>query len=190
MEQRSTGATSSTSYTSPTTVAATDLALHPAIRTLSLALRLLLATVFLIAGVEKLIGFNTFARNIAAYEMLPDALVNIVALSFIWTEIVVGVLFYAGAAIRGSALVTSAMLVLFLIAILSAMARGMTIDCGCGGGLAEPVGWKKVIEDVGLLTAAISLIYFPKSYFMIGDVLGKDEGASTERGPAEGRSRS
>jgi hypothetical protein len=63
------------------------------------------------------------------------------------------------------------------------MARGLEIDCGCfapaDGSAGEKVGWPKVMEDVGLLAAAIFLIYFPKSYFTI-DTLLRREGRAGE----------
>ena len=160
---------------------AATLAMHPAIRTLSFAARILLAIVFLIAGAEKIGALRTFGKSIAAYEILPEAMANIAALLFVWAELVVGVLLLAGAAIRGAALVTSGMLVVFLIAIVSALARGMTIDCGCFAGDPTPVGMMKVLEDVGLLAAALFLVYFPKSYLTI-DKLLRGQGAEGETG--------
>lgn len=156
-----------------------DLASHPAMQALSLAVRLFLGTVFLVSGAEKLGALRTFGKSIAAYQILPEELSNIMALLFVWTEIIVGVLLFAGALVRGSALVTSGMLLVFLVAILSAMARGLDIDCGCFAGKPEPVGWKKVAEDVGLLAAAVFLIYFPRSYFTI-DRLLRRQGAEEE----------
>ena len=141
-----------------------DPATSPIMRGLSFAARLFLGSVFLISGAEKLGALKTFGHAIANYEILPEPLSNIAALLFVWAEIVVGILMIAGIAIRGSALVTSGMLVVFLIAIVSAIARGLDIDCGCFAGDPEPVGWKKVAEDVGLLAVAVFLIYFPKSY--------------------------
>jgi uncharacterized membrane protein YphA (DoxX/SURF4 family) len=150
---------------------------------LSLAVRLFLGGFFLIAGAEKLTDLTTFAHAIAKYELLPDALVNMVALGFVWTEITVGVLLIAGAGVRGSALLTGAMLVVFLVAILSAMARGLEIDCGCfappePGTDANPaldtVGWPKVFEDVGLLALAVYLVYFPKSYLTVDRLVRRD----------------
>jgi uncharacterized membrane protein YphA (DoxX/SURF4 family) len=151
--------------------AATEAEVSPALRMLSLAARVFLGTVFLVAGAEKLGALKTFGKAIAAYDMFPEPLANIAALLFVWAEIVVGILLFAGAAVRGSSLVTSGMLVIFLIAILTAMARGLDIDCGCFPGNPEPVGWKKVLEDIGLLAVAIYLIYFPKSYLSIDRLL-------------------
>jgi uncharacterized membrane protein YphA (DoxX/SURF4 family) len=145
----------------------------PALRILSLAARFLLGGVFLVAGAEKLGAMKTFGKSIAAYQILPEQLANIAALLFVWGEITVGILLIAGAFVRGSSLVTSGMLVIFLIAILAAMARGLDIDCGCFPGHPEPVGWKKVLEDIGLLAVAVYLIYFPKSYMTMESLKGK-----------------
>jgi uncharacterized membrane protein YphA (DoxX/SURF4 family) len=177
----------------------------PLLRTLSLLARLALGFVFLIAGAEKLTALDQFAHNIYNYQLLPMALVNIVALLFVWAEIVVGVLLIAGAAVRGSALVSGIMLLLFIVAILTAMARGLEIDCGCfvsakdataasapvtpGGDstataaaaappAGEKVGWPKVFEDTGLLALAVFLVWFPRSWLTIDGLLrreGKEE---------------
>lgn len=151
---------------------------EPWLQTLSLVARLVLGGVMLIAGAEKVTALDQFAHAIANYQMLPLGMVNIAALLFVWTEITVGILLIAGAAVRGSALVSGALLVIFIIAVLTAMARGLEIDCGClvskadlaAGKKAtevEKVGWPKVFVNLATLAAAIFLIYFPKSYFTI-----------------------
>lgn len=150
----------------------------PLMQTLSLIARMVLGVVFLVAGAEKLGALDQFGHAIANYQIVPIPLVNIAALLFVWFEITAGILLIAGAAVRGSALVSSALLVAFLIAILTAMARGLKIDCGCfvsaNGASGEQVGWPKVMEDVGLLILALFLIYFPHSYLTIDRLLRKE----------------
>lgn len=138
---------------------------HDALRILSFVIRVFLAYTFLISGAEKLVAMRTFGHNIAAYGILPDALSNIAAALFVWSEIIIGVFLFAGVLVRGSGLVSSALLLLFLIAIISALARGLEIDCGCFAN-PEPIGLHKVWEDLALLAGATYLILFPKSYLM------------------------
>lgn len=107
---------------------------RPGFKAAALVARLVLGTVMLVAGVDKLAAPEVFGANIYNYQILPVELVNIAALLFIWAEIAVGILLIVGAAIRGSAFVSGLMLVLFVIAIGSAMARGLKIDCGCFAG--------------------------------------------------------
>ena len=158
---------------------------HPAMQWLSLAVRVVLGVIFLVSGAEKLTTLDTFAHAIANYEIIPYSLANIFALLVVWTEIAIAVLLLAGAAVRGTGLVTGALLVMFLIAILSAMARGLEIDCGCfdpGAGVEpEKVGWPKVFEDLALLAGAVYLIYFPKSPLTI-DRLVRRQGQEGEVG--------
>jgi uncharacterized membrane protein YphA (DoxX/SURF4 family) len=155
---------------------------EPWLQALSLAARLVLGSVMLIAGAEKLTALEQFAHAIANYQLLPISTVNIAAILFVWTEITVGILLLAGAAVRGSALVSGALLLIFIIAVLTAMARGLEIDCGCFVSKADlaagtkpaaidTVGWPKVFVNLATLAGAIFLIYFPKSYLTIDRVL-------------------
>lgn len=128
---------------------------HPVI---ILAARLVLGSVFVIAGVEKIVNPNAFAKAINNYQMLPYGALNLMALVLPWLEVLAGVFLIFGVRLRASSAVVAAMLVVFLIAIGTAMARGLSIECGCysqGGG--EKVGWKKVFEDVALLLLAVQI---------------------------------
>jgi len=147
----------------------------PWLQGISLAARLLVGFVMLIAGAGKLGAIEQFGHNIYNYGLLPLSLVNIAALIFIWVEIAVGVLLIVGAAVRGSALLSGALLLLFIGAVLWAMSQGLEIDCGCFGNAngegGVKVGWPKVLENFGLLAASIFLIYFPRSYFSLDQLL-------------------
>lgn len=180
---------------------------HPGFRTASLVARIVLGAVMVIAGAEKLGALEAFGANIYNYQLLPVELVNIAALVFVWTEIAVGVMLMAGAAVRGSALVSSILLAVFIIAIGSAMARGLKIDCGCFVGKntaasttmpasnstgaqmnavvpadapatkkePEKVGWPKIFEDLGLLALAVFLVYYPRSYLAVDNMLRNED---------------
>ena len=142
---------------------------HPAIRTASLVARILLGVIFLVSGAEKLAGMEAYALAISKYDMLPASFSNIFAALVVWAEIAIAVLLIAGAAVRGAALLTGGLLTMFIIAVLSAMLRGLEIDCGCfqpgSGTEPEQVGWPKIFENLALLAAAVFLIYFPRSWF-------------------------
>ncbi|MCS6809492.1 MAG: MauE/DoxX family redox-associated membrane protein [Bacteroidota bacterium] len=128
---------------------------HPVV---VLASRLVLGSVFVVAGVEKIAQPHVFAKAIDNYQMLPSSLVQTMALILPWIEVVSGILLVFGVRLRANSAIVAGMLVVFLIAIGSAMARDLDIDCGCysqGGG--EKIGWKKVAEDVGLLILAVQI---------------------------------
>ena len=139
----------------------------PLMQGISLAARLLVGFVMLIAGAGKLGAIEQFGHNIYNYQLLPLSLVNIAALLFVWVEITIGILLIVGAAVRGSALLSGALLLLFIAAVLWAMSQGLEIDCGCFGNAngegGVKVGWPKVLENLGLLAASIFLLYLPRS---------------------------
>lgn len=130
---------------------------HPVV---ILAARLVLGSVFIIAGVEKIANPDAFAKAINNYQLLPYGALNAMALVLPWLEVLAGTFLVFGVRLRASAAITAAMLVVFIVAIASAMARGLSIDCGCfsqGSAAAEPVGWKKIAEDVALLILAVQI---------------------------------
>jgi putative oxidoreductase len=107
---------------------------HPYV---ALVFRLSLAAFFLYAGVMKAWDPQEFGLEIARYRMVPQNLINLMAITLPWIEIVAGVLLVAGLWARAAALACVGMNVVFIAAIISALHRGLDISCGCFGGGAE-----------------------------------------------------
>jgi uncharacterized membrane protein YphA (DoxX/SURF4 family) len=127
----------------------------------TLVSRAVLGGVFLFSGIAKALAPAGFARDIAAYQMLPPALASIMAYGLPWLEILLGLYLLAGLYLRWSAVVTGGLLVVFMIAMGQAIARGLTLNCGCfgsalgGAALREQVnGWSIARDGVWLLMAA------------------------------------
>ena len=102
-------------------------------RWLAWGLRILLAGVFLYAGIEKLGSPQLFADSIATFRLLPDVLINPLALGLPFFEITIGGLLFSGRWFRVAALGAVAMTAVFIIAFASASVRGISVDCGCFG---------------------------------------------------------
>ena len=88
-------------------------------------------------------------------------------------EVVLGVLLLAGIAVRPAALATAVLLVVFIAAVASAAARGLSIDCGCfGGGGPVPPGQTayaaEIVRDLALLAVAGWLVARPQSRLSLG----------------------
>lgn len=117
-----------------------------------LAARLLLAFVFLLAGSTKLVdpvGLRQTWREFG----LPVALARPTILLLPLLEIAVAVLLIPSALAWYGACGALALLVLFLLAIGLAMARGRKPDCRCFGRVhSAPVGWQTLARD-GILAA-------------------------------------
>ena len=131
---------------------------------LLLAARLLLGSMFIVASIDKIAAPDAFAANIVAYQLLPYALVNMIALIVPWMELLCGIFLVGGVYTRGSSALLSILLVVFIVAMVAALLRELKIDCGCfGKEHATPVSWRKVAEDVGLLLLGVYIFIIPPS---------------------------
>jgi uncharacterized membrane protein YphA (DoxX/SURF4 family) len=92
-------------------------------------LRLGLAAIFIYAGLVKLLNPRVFAHALAQFELLPDALLPLVALGLPAAEVLAGLGLVLD--LRLSLLVIQGMLLLFLLVLGYAIFRGLDIDCGC-----------------------------------------------------------
>jgi uncharacterized membrane protein YphA (DoxX/SURF4 family) len=103
---------------------------------------------------------------VRAYDLLPESLVSVVAATLPYLEIAIGVLLLAGLATRLAAILGAVLLVIFIAGVISAAARGLSIDCGCfGGGGTVEAGQTayaaEILRDLGFLILAAYLIYRP-----------------------------
>jgi uncharacterized membrane protein YphA (DoxX/SURF4 family) len=145
-------------------------------------LRLVLAGVFAVAGAQKLPDPAESVRAVRAYRLLPESAVHAVAYGLPVLEIGLAVLLLAGLATRVSAALTAALLVVFLIGVGSAAARGLTIDCGCfgGGGVvakADTHYTAELVRDALLLLAAVLLVARPRTALSLDRYLAGPTGA-------------
>ena len=120
------------------------------------AARFTVGIVFIIASIDKIYSPDAFAASIHSYLLLPDWLVNITALVIPWLELLCGMSLVVGCKLRAGSFLSAVMLGVFTLAIVSALMRGLTIDCGCfGKEHASPVSWMKVLEDIGLALLSV-----------------------------------
>jgi putative oxidoreductase len=104
---------------------------------LTLALRLAVGAVFVAASVDRLFDPQPFADAIDDYRILPTGAVDLVAVTLPWIEFLTGLCLLIGVATPGAGLVAATLAGTYLLAIASALARGLEIGCGCfadGGG--------------------------------------------------------
>ena len=99
--------------------------------------RLFLGIVLIYAGATKIGHPLTAQRAVQAYEIFPDGLANTIGLALPFLEVILGVLLVLGLFTRPVAIVSTLLMVAFIIGISQAWARGLTIDCGCFGGGGE-----------------------------------------------------
>jgi len=101
-------------------------------RTILLAARWLLGGIFLAASLPKLADPAGFALQLFRYRLLPDALINPIALLLPWLELwTAGSLLCWPRARRMSAGLLLLMTGTFLVAGIYTLATGRHIPCGC-----------------------------------------------------------
>jgi uncharacterized membrane protein YphA (DoxX/SURF4 family) len=140
---------------------------------LGTAARLLLGGVLVVAGALKLPDPAAALRAVRAYRLLPEAVAGPVAFGLPVVEIAVGLALLAGVFVRTAALAAAVLMVVFLVAVGSAWARGLQIDCGCFGGGGQVAAGRtayppEVARDVGLLALALALARWPASRLALG----------------------
>ncbi len=128
------------------------------VRCVNILLRCLLGAVFLFAGFSKAGNPLLFSRDIAGYRLLPESIVNLMAVYLPYLEILIGItlltrIFYSGGLILAGALLT-----IFVGAIASALIRGLDISCGCLGS-ASPSLPEAMTRNLVLIAAWIAVAW-------------------------------
>ena len=101
---------------------------HP---TIGLVGRIILGGVFIYASLDKIRHPELFAEAVYNYQLSPEAAVNLVALCLPWLELLSGGLLVLGVWVRGSTLILSGLMIVFMGALGINLARGLDVYCGC-----------------------------------------------------------
>jgi putative oxidoreductase len=96
-------------------------------------LRVTLGGLFVFAGATKAYDPGAFAVEIQRYQVVPWFLGAVTSVYLPWLEMLAGALLIVKRFDRGALLVITLLLLVFTIALASAMLRGLSIDCGCFG---------------------------------------------------------
>jgi len=134
--------------------------------------RLALGGVFVFASLDKLAHPQAFAEAIHHYRIVPYSLLHGAALLLPMVEFVIGIALITGFWRRGAALLATVLMVVFMVAIASALARNLDISCGCfntdaGHGVGNALLWR----DFGFLLLGLPPLLFRNG----GPGLGKNQ---------------
>ena len=127
---------------------------------LSLVPRVFLGGFYVVAGAMKIPDPGKFAEAVGNYRLVPHEALNIIAITLPSIEVVAGVLLILGIWLKASAWLINAMTVIFIGAIASAVARGLSIECGCFGTVGgREAGLNAILEDVLLLVCGLWVLW-------------------------------
>ena len=120
-------------------------------------MRALISLFFLFAGISKILDPAAFSIAIEQYQLVGGTLSWIVALWLPWLECLAAVGIWRRDWRLASVLVLAGMLVVFEVALLSAIIRGLDISCGCFGSGTESGTLFSFIRNIFLLFGLLLL---------------------------------
>ena len=132
--------------------------------------RFSLGSVFIYAGLSKLLDPKAFARVLSQYDLIPESLLAPVAIGLPALEFLAGLgLIFA---IRGSLGIIFGLLITFVIVLWYGILHNLNIDCGCF--LPEEMKgytslWHSLYRDIVMIAAAI---YLYVSHLVSGNTTG------------------
>ena len=146
-----------------------------------LACRIVYGGVFVVAATGKiaLLGGDSikFLGSVYEYHLVPDLLLPFFAAGLPGLELLSGVMLIVGYKVRANAILLCGLMLVFIAALMSAIFRGMELDCSCfdmlnnisklwGGGndpnVVTLVGWNTVFRDLVLLLPGLPLLFYPE----------------------------
>jgi uncharacterized membrane protein YphA (DoxX/SURF4 family) len=133
---------------------------------IGLLARIALAAIWLVSGLIKAVDPRQTLVAVRGYRIFPESVVTVVAAALPYLEIALGVLLLIGLATRLAAVLSAVLLVAFIAGVISAAARGLSIDCGCFGGggdigAGQTAYAAEILRDAGFLLLAGYLIVRP-----------------------------
>jgi thiol-disulfide isomerase/thioredoxin/uncharacterized membrane protein YphA (DoxX/SURF4 family) len=128
--------------------------------TVVLALRLILAVVFIAAGVGKLLDVRGSRRAVRDFGV-PEEAARVVGVLLPIAEVIVGIALIFRPSARWAAIVALLLLAAFVAGIGAAMARGETPDCHCFGQIhSAPAGKFTLVRNVVLAAFALVILAY------------------------------
>ncbi len=135
-------------------------------KALTWAGRLVLAGVFLYAGVVKAGASEEFLLALLPFTFLPLSLLGPISVGLPWLEILTGVLILIPRTSRLGSWLAVGLLSAFVAFLVWALSQGIVVACSCFGKDEAPSVLKMlmaILRDIAMMAIAFWLIFFRKS---------------------------
>ena len=119
--------------------------------------RWILGITFIYASYHKIISPGDFAKIIYGYDLLPDVLINLIAIILPFVELFSGLALILGIYPVSAVLIVNGMLLNFIIALSINLVRGHEFDCGCFS-----------FGEIGYSSSVVELLVRDIMYFFLG----------------------
>lgn len=120
---------------------------------LSFILRIIIGGVFLTSGLAKISDPVRFLLTLREFRLFPDIVERFASIYLPWLEFILGLCLLSGILHRAGALVIAGLNTMFIAALVSVIFRGIEVDCGCFGlvadilNLPDMADWKAVLRN-------------------------------------------
>jgi hypothetical protein len=122
-----------------------------------------LAVVFIVASAYKILQPGAFAEQIYNYRLLSPQLINPIAITLPWIQLLCGLALLFSRTRWTASLWVLFMLVVFQGAVASALARGLNISCGCFRAGGESATWWTFGRDTLFVALAILNLWIQRA---------------------------
>ncbi len=104
---------------------------HGRYQALFFFIRITIGSIFVYAGLHKIVSPEYFADILYGYDILPDAFINITTIILPFVEVLSGLILITGLLQKPSLLMVNTLLLCFIIMTGFNLLRGHQYDCGC-----------------------------------------------------------
>ena len=130
-----------------------------------------MGSVFIYASIDKIVNPGDFAKIVGNYHVLPFGIENLLAIILPWVEFIAGVCLIVGVMVDGATILVILMNIVFIFAITQALARGISVECGCfsvASDTGSAIGVKTILRDIGYLFFLV--ILFVHIFFLLSNI--------------------
>jgi uncharacterized membrane protein YphA (DoxX/SURF4 family) len=142
---------------------------------IALGVRLYLGSVFLLACHHKILDPRSFALDVATYQFLPLAWVNLFSLVLPWVELSAGAMLVLGLRVQAASLLTGSMMAAFMVALGWALQLGLDMSCGCFASQAaaegDTISWWTVARDSVWLAQSVYVFFLDRRPLGLGSLI-------------------
>ena len=130
---------------------------------IELAARWILGLTFIYASFHKIWSPAEFAKIVYGYDLFPHVLINLIAITIPFLELVAGLALIIGAYPRSAVIIINALLLAFITVLAINLIRGHEFDCGCfpagqSGYSSSPK--TTIVRDVIYFVLGIQILLF------------------------------
>jgi len=124
-------------------------------------IRIILSIVFVYASIDKIVHPQSFAQAVFNHQVLPEILINIIAIVLPWMELILGLCLLFNVWMNGASTLIAGLMFIFMSTITFNLLRGLDVGCGCfSTSTEESMNSLTLIRDMIFLCLSLSLVVF------------------------------